>query len=223
MYQAGLPGGLTLPLSWTVERYRAYEPVQTEVDRTAAQTLLEERLLAQVPIWLLQNRGDALGYERYLPEENVSSHIIYDRKSEREQDDKRLEPRLHKNAHDNERENDRNGNIKRRLRLGDLARIVNNDRKPAQKLVFAQKRLYLSYRLELAVVRACVVIPHEHHRLAAVGAVEYILEHIRQNIGRDADIGNSIDPDDRRHAIDGEYFVFQRQSLLWLHIFGYDY
>lgn len=48
VYQAGLPGGLTLPLSWTVERYRAYEPVQTEVDRTAAQTLLEERLLAQL-------------------------------------------------------------------------------------------------------------------------------------------------------------------------------
>ena len=48
VYQAGLPGGLTLPLSWTVEQYRAYEPVQTEVDRTAAQTLLEERLLAQL-------------------------------------------------------------------------------------------------------------------------------------------------------------------------------
>lgn len=31
-----------------MERYRAYEPVQTEVDRTAAQTLLEERLLAQL-------------------------------------------------------------------------------------------------------------------------------------------------------------------------------
>ena len=38
---------------------QAHSVELTEVDRTAAQTLLEERLLAQVPVWLLQNRGDA--------------------------------------------------------------------------------------------------------------------------------------------------------------------
>ncbi len=53
-------------------------------------------------------------------------------KSEREQDDKRLEPRLHKNALMTMSANDRNGNIQRCLRLGDLARIVNDDRKSAK-------------------------------------------------------------------------------------------
>lgn len=46
VYQAGLPDGRQLPLTWTAERCRAYEPVEVEVDAAAAQTLLEERLLA---------------------------------------------------------------------------------------------------------------------------------------------------------------------------------
>lgn len=48
VYQAPLPGGGVLPFSWTVERYRAYEPVSAEVDLAAAQTLLEERLMAEL-------------------------------------------------------------------------------------------------------------------------------------------------------------------------------
>lgn len=42
--QARLPGGAALPLSLTRETFREYSPRAVEVDRTAAQTLLEEQL-----------------------------------------------------------------------------------------------------------------------------------------------------------------------------------
>lgn len=44
VYPLTLPGGLELPVLWTVERCREYEPAAVEVDREAAQTLLEGRL-----------------------------------------------------------------------------------------------------------------------------------------------------------------------------------
>ena len=171
----------------------------------------------------LQNSCDALGYKRYLPEEDIRSHVVNNGKAERKQDDERLKPRLHENAHDDERQNDGDGDVKRCLSFGDLACIVNDDGQAAQELIFAQQRFYLRDGLELTVVRACVVVSHEHHRLTAVGTVENILQNIGQDIGRDADIGNGVDPDDRGHAVNLEYFVFQRQRLLRLHVFGYDY
>lgn len=44
VYPAVLPGEVELPVSWTVEKCRAYETKTVEVDRDAAQDLLEEQL-----------------------------------------------------------------------------------------------------------------------------------------------------------------------------------
>lgn len=44
VYPAVLPGGVRLPLTWSAEQFRAYEPQAVEVDRDAAQSLLEEQL-----------------------------------------------------------------------------------------------------------------------------------------------------------------------------------
>lgn len=41
-------GQVRLPLSWTRESFRAYQPQSVEVDRDAAQTLLEEQLLKRL-------------------------------------------------------------------------------------------------------------------------------------------------------------------------------
>lgn len=46
--QAALPGGETLPLSLSRETFREYTPGTVEVDRQAARTLLEERLLERL-------------------------------------------------------------------------------------------------------------------------------------------------------------------------------
>lgn len=47
-----LPGGVTLPLSLQTERYRAWELETTEVDLTAAQSLLEEQLVRRLAVLL---------------------------------------------------------------------------------------------------------------------------------------------------------------------------
>ena len=44
MYPLVLPGKISLPVFWSVQHIRAYEPQQIEVDRDAAQSLLEEQL-----------------------------------------------------------------------------------------------------------------------------------------------------------------------------------
>lgn len=46
--QLTLPGGRALPVTLTVQRCRAYEVAEAEVDREAARALLEETLLARV-------------------------------------------------------------------------------------------------------------------------------------------------------------------------------
>lgn len=44
VYPLVLPGKISLPVFWSVQRIRAYEPQQVQVDRDAAQNLLEEQL-----------------------------------------------------------------------------------------------------------------------------------------------------------------------------------
>ena len=46
--QLALPGGRSLPMMLTAERFRAYETETVSVDRQAAQTLLEEELFARL-------------------------------------------------------------------------------------------------------------------------------------------------------------------------------
>ena len=48
VHQAALPGGEALPLSLSREVFREYRPRTVEVDRAAAQALLEEQLLKQL-------------------------------------------------------------------------------------------------------------------------------------------------------------------------------
>ena len=48
VHQLTLPGGRTLPMMLTAERYRAYETQTVSVDREAAQQMLEDRLFAHL-------------------------------------------------------------------------------------------------------------------------------------------------------------------------------
>ena len=48
VHQLTLPGGRTLPMMLTAERYRAYETQTVPVDREAAQQMLEDRLFAHL-------------------------------------------------------------------------------------------------------------------------------------------------------------------------------
>lgn len=48
VYPVVLPGGAVLPVGWEVQRVRAYQTRTVELDREAAQTLLEERLLSRL-------------------------------------------------------------------------------------------------------------------------------------------------------------------------------
>lgn len=48
VYPAVLPGGIKLPVSWTVERCRAYETQPAQVNWEAAQALLEKQLEARL-------------------------------------------------------------------------------------------------------------------------------------------------------------------------------
>ena len=48
--QPRLPGGQTLPLVFSRETFREYTPRTVEVDREAAQALLEEQLLEQLNV-----------------------------------------------------------------------------------------------------------------------------------------------------------------------------
>ena len=48
VYPLVLPGGLSLPVFWSVQQIRAYEPDQIQVERDAAQSLLEEQLFKRL-------------------------------------------------------------------------------------------------------------------------------------------------------------------------------
>ena len=56
IYPLVLPGGITLPVCWSVQQVRAYEPQQIQVDRDAAQSLLEQQLQTRL-IQLLGTEG----------------------------------------------------------------------------------------------------------------------------------------------------------------------
>lgn len=62
-----LPGGRELPISLLRTTCRAYEAEETEVDRSAAQALLEERLLEEINV-LIGEDGRILEYESTVRE-----------------------------------------------------------------------------------------------------------------------------------------------------------
>ena len=67
VYPLTLPGGLETPIRWGVERCRAYSVQTEEVDRDAAQTLLEERLSLRLE--------QAIGAEGAVEEKQFAARV----------------------------------------------------------------------------------------------------------------------------------------------------
>ena len=59
VYPVVLPGDVRLPVAWNVQHVQAYEPQTVQVNREAAQTLLEQRLEEQLE-WLVGEGGQVV-------------------------------------------------------------------------------------------------------------------------------------------------------------------